>query len=122
MAVHITVRNYSCVTVLDCHGCITQQADTPAIRNAIQEEINKGNNNILVNLTQVSGIGLIGVAELVAGAYIADRRGGSLRVFGLSKSVRAALCSAELLGALEVFDTEERALRSFEPSRSAIGA
>jgi anti-anti-sigma factor len=119
MAVHITARNHFNVAVLDCHGYITQQADTPAIRNAILEEINRGHNNILVNLTDVCSISLIGVAELVAGAYLADRHGGSLRVFGLSKTMNATLCNDELLGALKVFETEDTALRSFESSQSA---
>lgn len=113
MAVSITTRTQSHITILDCDGELSQSTDAGVIREAIHREIDSGHCNILVNVRQVSHLGLLALAEMIAGAYTIGLHGGSLKLSGISHQLTVYLRNTGLLSALEVFDDERLALRSF---------
>ena len=69
----------------------------------------------MLNAQEVSVIDSSGVGDLVASFSLVKKAGGSLKVAGPSQFVRDVLRIARIPTMIEVYDTEEAALKSFTP-------
>ena len=80
-----------------------------AIRSAVAE----GQKSILVDMKNVSVLDSSGVGELVFAYTTATRRGGEVKLYGLSPRVGEVLKATRLVGIFEMFDDEIDAIESF---------
>lgn len=111
---NIDVRKTGDVRVLDCKGRITLGEETMAVRNKVRETLNDGSKKIVLNLADVPYIDSSGVGELVSNFTTVTNAGGQLKLLNLTKKIRELLAITKLLTVFEVYDSEEKAVASFE--------
>ena len=109
----IEARHAQGVTILEPKGKITIGVGDVALRQAVQEALEAGARNILINLGAVSTIDSSGIGELVSAYTTVTNRGGKLKLFNLPPKVSDILQITQLITVFEVFDSEAEALDSF---------
>lgn len=109
----INQRQREGVTILDCKGKITIGVGDVALRNAVQDAMNGGATNVLINLKDVTTIDSSGVGELVGVFTSASNRGVKLKLANLPDKVQDVLTITQLITIFEVYDSEDEAIASY---------
>lgn len=99
--------------VLEIAGRVTIGHDAK-MREAIDEAIEGGAKNILLNMQRVSKIDSSGIGELVAAHNRITDAGGRLLLVSLSDRLGTLLQITNLMGVLETYDDIEDALSSLQ--------
>jgi anti-sigma B factor antagonist len=107
------VRQRDGVTILDLKGKITIGTGDIALRNAVQDAINSGAKNVVINMADVSTIDSSGVGELVSAYTTATNRGARLKLANLPAKISDVLTITQLITVFDVYDSEDEAVRSF---------
>ncbi|MER3429708.1 MAG: anti-sigma factor antagonist [Blastocatellia bacterium] len=115
----INNRNERGVNVLDLSGPIALGESNRKLHNAIRDLLADRQNNILLNLENVTLIDSSGLGEMVAAYASTERNGGVLKLFGLSDRFIELMTMTKLYTVFEVFDTEAEALSSFAIAKEA---
>ena len=110
----VTTRQKGDVTIVDLNGKITIGAGDIALRNAVQQAIESGAKNLLINLQQVSTIDSSGVGELVSAYTTATNRGIRLKLVNLPDKVADILTITQLITVFDTYDSEEEAISAFK--------
>jgi anti-sigma B factor antagonist len=113
VSVKLSTRQVGDVTVIDAVGRITLGEGASTFRDTVKDLAMKGNQKILLNLSEVSYIDSSGIGELVSGFTTVTNHGGQLKLVGLTKRVKDLLQITKLYTVFEVFDDEAHAVRSF---------
>lgn len=113
MATRVDVHQRGNVTVLVPRGKITIGSGDIALRNAMQETMNNGSQNIVVNLGEVSTIDSSGVGELVSAYTTAMNRGAKVKLANLSPKINDILSITQLITVFDIYDSEDEAVASF---------
>jgi anti-sigma B factor antagonist len=113
VSVKLTTRQVGDVTVIDAVGRITLGEGASMFRDIIRDLAAKGNQKLLLNLSEVSYIDSSGIGELVSGFTTVTNHGGVLKLLGLNKRVKDLLQITKLYTVFEVFEDEATAVRSF---------
>ena len=113
MAMKVSERQVSGVTILDISGRITLGDGTALFRTTTRDLISRGKKNLLLNLSQVPYIDSSGIAELVSAFVSARREGGDVKLLNLTKKVRDTVEIVKLGAIFELFDDEGAALKTF---------
>lgn len=113
MSVKLSTRQVGDVTVIDAVGRITLGEGASTFRDTLRDLASKGNQKMLLNLSEVSYIDSSGIGELVSGFTTVTNHGGQLKLIGLTKRVKDLLQITKLYTVFEVFDDEAAAVRSF---------
>ena len=113
MAMKITTRQISGVTILDISGRIILGGETALLRSTIRDLIGKGQKNLLLNLGEVPFIDSSGIGELVAAFTAARREDGHVKLLNLTRKVHDVLQIVKLETVFELFDDEATAIKSF---------
>jgi anti-sigma B factor antagonist len=108
------VRDVSGVRILDCEGKITIGSGDVELRQQIEEAINAGHLNLLVNLKGVTHIDSSGIGELVGCYTTITRKGGKMKLTNLTQKINDILQVTQLITVFDVFDAESEALASFK--------
>ena len=109
----IEERVLSGVTVLDLKGKITLGEGDEALRDRINQLLQKGSKKILLNLAGVPYIDSAGLGEVVRTYTTVSRQGGQLKLVNLTKRITDLLMITKLLTVFETFDAEQEALKSY---------
>ncbi|MBD3867720.1 MAG: STAS domain-containing protein [Acidobacteria bacterium] len=107
------VRQIGHVSVVDLSGKITIGEGDVALRNAVQEILDAGNQHILLNLEKVSYMDSAGIGELVACYKRAKEKEGSVKLLNPSGKVYDLLSLTKLEEVFDTFKDEKEALVSF---------
>lgn len=107
------------VVVLSASGRLVLGEATTLFRQAIEELINRGNLNIVLNLGEVHHIDSSGLGELVTAYTTLKNRGGALKLLRLNKRGEDLMQLTKLYTIFEVFTSEEEAIRSFGSAPAA---
>jgi anti-sigma B factor antagonist len=110
---NVTKRQKGNVTILDLKGKITIGAGDIALRNAVQDALSGGSQNVLLNMTGVTTIDSSGVGELVSAFTTATNRGAKLKLANIPNKVSDVLTITQLITVFDVFDTEDEAVASY---------
>ena len=94
MSAKLNTRELGDVTVVDVSGRITLGQGSGAMRDTLRELATAGKKKVLLNLTDVTYIDSSGIGELVSGFTTVANAGGTLKLLGMSKSVKLSLLSA----------------------------
>jgi len=113
VSVKLNTRHVGDVTVLDVSGRITLGEGSSALRDALRDQVSKGNRKILLNLGDVTYIDSSGIGELVSGFTTVANSGGTLKLLGLTKRVKDLLQITKLYTVFDVHEDEAHAVRSF---------
>jgi anti-sigma B factor antagonist len=112
MTLKLATRMIDGITVVDCQGRIVFGDESLMLREAVKELL-KTSRNIVINLEGVNYIDSGGLGTLV-GLYTSARSiGGTIKLANLTHRVGELLQVTKLLTVFEVFDGEDKAVRSF---------
>src|SRR6201990_996857 len=109
----VSTRQVDGITILDLSGRITLGEGSVTLRDAIRDQLSKGNKNILLNLGDVSYIDSSGIGELVSSFTTTKNAGGELKLLNLTKKVHDLLQITKLYTVFDVRDDEATAVSSF---------
>ena len=102
------------VTILDLEGKITIGKGDVALREAVQEALERRRDEDPAQPRKdVTTIDSSGVGELVGAFTTVTNRGGKLKLVNLPPKVNDILQITQLITVFEVFDTEDDAVASF---------
>ena len=116
----VTNRQSGPVSLVDISGRLTS-FESGALRDFIAGLLQQGRKDIILNLSALRYLDSSGIGEL-ARAYVAVvKKGGQMKVVGLSSRIEEILKITQLYQVLPEFPSEEDALRSFNgpPNKDA---
>jgi len=106
------IRHSGPISLVDVSGRLTS-FEAGALRDCIARLLNHDRKDIILNLTSLQYLDSSGIGEL-ARAYVAVvKKGGQMKVVGLSSRIEEILKITHLYQVLPEFPSEEAALRSF---------
>jgi len=113
----IVERSVDEVAILDVRGGpISFAGDSGRLLNEIRQLVNRGRLKVLLNLRDVHYIDSDGLSEIVEGFKNTRNAGGILKLCEAVPGFRRLLGVTNLDRVIEVFESEDEALRSFAPS------
>ena len=87
-----------------------------ALSNSIAQLLKEGRKQILLNLTGLTYLDSSGIGDLVRTYMSVIKRGGEMRVVGLTDKVEEILKITQLYQVFQEFQDEGSAMRSFPDS------
>lgn len=112
MTLKLNTRLVGGITVVDCHGRIIFGEESSMLREAVKAEL-KTSKDIVINLADVNYIDSGGLGTLVGLFTSARSTGGTIKLANLTHRVTELLQVTKLVTVFEVFDAEDKAVRSF---------
>lgn len=109
----ITTRKTASATVFDLEGALKMGDAEQSFRDAVEELLESGGHQLVVNLTSVSEIDSSGISALVRAHTSMKRQGGRCVYFGASKRVMQVIKMVRLDTVFEMTDDEAKALSTF---------
>jgi anti-sigma B factor antagonist len=109
----ISQRKEGQVLVIKLDGRMSIGEGDSEAGDAIRAAVAGGEKKILLDMKNVSVLDSSGVGELVSSYTSAHRRGGTIKLYGLSPRVGEVLKSTRLVGIFDIFDNEVKAIESF---------
>lgn len=119
MSLRAYTRLDSGVVVVEFDGSITLGEGSSLLRETVEQALDAGHKNILLDLEGVGYIDSAGLGELVGCNKLADARGASIKLVHLQKKIKGLLQITKLITIFETFTDENEAVRSFHRSNSA---
>lgn len=113
MALRMTERDVSGVTVLDIEGRIVLGEESNSFREKVKSLLAAGKKKIILNLAQVSYIDSAGLGTLVATFHSARSQGATLKLTNLGAKFKEVLQVTKLMTVFDTYDTEAAAVGSF---------
>jgi anti-sigma B factor antagonist len=113
MSLKIHPREADGAMILDLAGRITTGEPSVTVRDAVRKVIDKGFNNILLNMGEITYIDSAGLGELIAAYTTVKNRGGHLKLLNLTKRLHELMQITKLYTVFEVYDDEDEAIGSF---------
>jgi anti-anti-sigma factor len=109
------LREKNDVVILDLAGEIRLSGEyAPSLHKLITEQLSFGKKKILLNFAKVDFIDSYGIGDIVA-AYIAvQEKKGKLKFAHLSDKIWLIFNYSGLTKIFELFDNEEKAIKSFD--------
>jgi len=108
------IRDVGGVRVMDLDGKITIGSGDVQLRQLVDESLNAGKSNILLNLKGVSHIDSSGIGEMVGCFTTLARKGGKMKLLNLTQKINDILQVTQLITVFDVFENEQDALASFK--------
>ena len=107
------------VTVLTPSGRLVMGKETALFRSTIEELLDAGKPNILMDLHEVTHMDSSGIGELMAAHTNCRRHGGALKLMNLGRRVETLLQMMSLYTVCEIVPNEESGIRSFSHAAAA---
>jgi anti-sigma B factor antagonist len=108
-----SIRDVGDIRVIELSGKITIGAGDVKIRELIDQALEDGKNDVILDLGGVTAIDSSGIGEMVACYTTVTKRGGHLKLMHLSPKINDILQVTQLITVFDVFDDEREALGSF---------
>jgi anti-anti-sigma factor len=115
MSLHISIREFGNVTILDLRGKATISSESELLSGHLQKLVAKGASKLLLNIADLSQIDSSGVSVIVQTHASLKRHGGGLKLLRPGGRVLQVLTVIHLLDIIPSFDDEAQALASFGP-------
>lgn len=112
-----TIRQVGQVSVVEVIGKLTS-FESGALRNSIAQLLKEGRKQILLNLSRLTYLDSSGIGDLVHTYMSVIKRGGEMKVVGLSDKVEEILKITQLYQVFQEFQDEHSALESFPDNGS----
>jgi len=104
------------VVILDLRGRITVSDESKPAADTVRRLLVEGRTKILLNLAHVPFIDSLGIGDIVRGFTATERAGGTLKLCGVDRRIRAVLVAIHLSDVIDSFESEHEALYSFRGS------
>ncbi|HVB40020.1 MAG TPA: STAS domain-containing protein [Terriglobales bacterium] len=113
MALKLTTRIVSGVTVVESVGRIILGQETNDLRESVKGLLANGVTKIVINLAEVDFIDSSGLGALVGLYSTANSRGARVKLAAITKRFHELLMITKLLTVFDVYETEDAAIASF---------
>jgi anti-sigma B factor antagonist len=110
---YISERRAGDVTILDLKGRLRVGGNAVALHKSIRSLILENKLLILLDLADVTHIDSCGLGELVASQVSVEKKGGQLKLVGLTQTLRELFTTTRLSTVFNTFDTEAEAIQGF---------
>ena len=100
------------VTILSVSGRVSSRENAVLLKAAINGAVQRGHLHVALDLQRVSSIDSCGLGAIVGGHTIVRLHGGRLLLLNVAGCLRDLLRVMKLERVLEVFDSEQEAVRS----------
>jgi len=111
-----TIRQVGSVSIVEVTGKLTS-IESGALRNSIARLLQEGRKQIVLNLRGLEYLDSSGISDLVQAYLSVIKRGGEMKVVGLSERIEEILKITHLYQVFPEFQDEQAALRSFPQPR-----
>lgn len=108
-----TTRQAGDVTILVIKGKLTIGVGEVQLRNAVQQALDSGVHQLILNLRDISTIDSSGIGELVSAYTTASNRGCRLKLCEMPPKIQDMLTITQLITIFETYDSEDEAVESF---------
>jgi len=109
----VVERRLGNVTVLDLAGRLVFGEGVAVLRAHINEIVDQGRLNIVLNLRDVTYIDSCGIGVMVAKFVSLRRMGGDVRLVNMTSRSQRLMEITKLLGIFRIFESEAEAVASF---------
>ncbi len=109
----IEERTLENVVVLDLKGKLTIGEGDELLKEKINNLMQQGHKNLLLNLEDVPYVDSAGLGEIVRTYTTVSRQGGNLKLVNLTKRITDLLAITKLLTVFDTFESEADAVSSF---------
>jgi anti-sigma B factor antagonist len=89
------------------------EKSTPTLQQLITEQLSSGNRKFLLNFAKVDFIDSYGIGDIVSAHMAVKDKKGTLKFVHLSEKLWIIFNYSGLTKVFEIFDNEEKALKSF---------
>jgi anti-sigma B factor antagonist len=113
MALEITEKESSGVTVLVLAGRVTLGEESSKLRTKLKDLLGEGKTRVVLDLAEVKYIDSAGLGTLVAGYTSARNQGASMKLANLTKKFDEQLHITKLVTVFDVYDSVADAVKSF---------
>lgn len=114
MALRMTDRDVSGVTVVEIEGRIVLGEESNSFREKVKTLLAAGKKKIVLNLQNVSYIDSAGLGTLVATFHSARSQGATLKLANLGAKFKEVLQVTKLMTVFDTYDNEALAVSSFK--------
>jgi anti-anti-sigma factor len=109
-----SLREKGDVVIMDLSGEVRlTEESTPSLQELLAEQLASGKRKILLNFAKVEFIDSYGIGDIVAGYIAVKEKDGIMKFARLSDKIWLIFNYSGLTKIFEIFDTEEKALKSF---------
>lgn len=109
----VNERRVGAVTILDLHGELRSKASRDALHDAVERLSGEGRNQILLNLTRLTGVDAGGLGELLQSGVKLNKAGGQLKLLRPAHALRKMMSIAWLLNIFDIYESEAEAVAGF---------
>jgi anti-sigma B factor antagonist len=113
VALRMTEREVSGVTVVDLEGRIVLGEESNAFRERVKGLLANNHKKIILNMANVTYIDSAGLGTLVATFHSARSQGGTLKLCNLGAKFTEVLQVTKLMTVFDVYPNETAAVQSF---------
>ena len=110
-----TIRHAGPISIVEIAGRLTS-FESGALRNSIAQLLKEGRKHIVLNLSRLDYLDSSGIGELVQSYMSVIKRGGEMKVVGLTEKDEEILKITQLHQVFQEFQDEQSAVRSFPGS------
>ncbi len=110
------------VTVLDLDGRLVYGDGDQTFKEQVNTLVRQGRKFLVLNMHNVTYLDSAGVGVLVWKFVTIRKQGGTIKLANLSPRSHNVMHISKLLEVFETYDSEDAALRSFDPSQANTGA
>ncbi len=107
------------VTVLDLKGRLVLEEGDAVLRAHVNNLVEHGRTQIIVNLREVTYVDSCGVGVLIAKFVSVRKKGGDVRLLHLTPRSHHLMEISKLLTVFEIFESEDDAVGSFTGRKGA---
>ena len=112
----IAERRVHGVTILELSGRLVLEVGEVVLRDYVNQLLNQGHANIVLNMRDVTQLDSAGIGMLAAKYLSAYRQGGRLKLLQLTTRSAQLMGITKLSTVFEIFESEDEAIRSFGPA------
>lgn len=99
--------------VVSLSGKLMGGPDADAVRKVIKDALEKGIQQILIDIGGVSWVNSTGLGILIASHVTVTNAGGQLKLCRVNNRIKQLFMVTQLQSVFETFESEEDALKSF---------
>jgi anti-sigma B factor antagonist len=120
VALRMTDRDVSGVTVIDIEGRIVLGAESNAFREKVKSLLVAGKKKIVLNLATVSYVDSSGLGTLLATFHSATSQGATLKLENPDTKFKELLQLTKLITVFDTYDNEALAVSSFKSKAAGL--
>lgn len=109
----LSIRKAKDIVVIDVDGKIVLGEGDVEIKQAVDDLLKKGSNNLVLNLAKVPYIDSAGLGEIMRCFTALRRNGGNFKLVSPNQRIIDLFSITKLLNVFDIYDSEAAAIKSF---------